>query len=476
MSWFEVDKEGLSKLLQKHGKVFILHELIQNAWDENIQKVEVKLTPVPNKRLYKLEVSDDSPEGWSDLSHAYTLFAESKKKGNPNKRGLFNLGEKLVLALCEEASIVTTKGTVTFGSNGQRNKSRSKIAEGSVLTAYVKMTKAEFDEVSREIKKILPPEGVKTYYNGELLESKKPLRVFEEALPTVISDEEGNLKRTSRKTQIEVYKADGVAMIYEMGIPVVETGDKYHVNVMQKVPINMQRDNVPPSYLKSVRVYVANKTADLMSESDATSTWIKEATSDSRCSDETMGQMLDLRFGEDRVSYDPSDAEANHLAVAKGYTLVSGGTLSKDQWDNAKDFGLMSSSGSVFPTPKPYQEGGRLEKLIPPEDWTTEQKQTVEMFERLSRVLIGSNVSYRIANEPRAHWVANYGGRRMCLNHGRLGKRWWSGPLADKLDLMVHELGHEYESNHLSSKYNDALTKLAGKLAVLALEKPELFK
>jgi hypothetical protein len=30
-----------------------------------------------------LEVTDDSPEGFADLTHAYTLFLESAKKGDP---------------------------------------------------------------------------------------------------------------------------------------------------------------------------------------------------------------------------------------------------------------------------------------------------------------------------------------------------------------------------------------------------------
>lgn len=58
-----------------------------------------------------LEVTDDSPEGFADLTHAYTLFAESAKKGDPLKRGPFNLGEKLVLAISDTVQIATTTGT-----------------------------------------------------------------------------------------------------------------------------------------------------------------------------------------------------------------------------------------------------------------------------------------------------------------------------------------------------------------------------
>ena len=45
----------------------------------------------------------------------------------------------------------------------------------------------------------------------------------------------------------------------------------------------------------------------------------------------------------------------------------------------------------------------------------------------------------------------------------------------DYVDLLIHELGHHYESSHLSEKYHKAITKMAGKVAVLALTKPEVF-
>jgi hypothetical protein len=63
-----------------------------------------------NKAL--LVVQDDAPEGFRDLTHAFTLFAESAKKTNPEQRGRFNLGEKLVLAMCDEVTIRTTKAAV----------------------------------------------------------------------------------------------------------------------------------------------------------------------------------------------------------------------------------------------------------------------------------------------------------------------------------------------------------------------------
>jgi len=108
--WFDVDREGLRRLLEQHGKGRLVAELLQNALDETVTAVAVKLALLPGRPLAELSVEDDAPEGFLNLGHAYTLFAESYKKARPDKRGRFNLGEKLLLAACLEAHIVTTTG------------------------------------------------------------------------------------------------------------------------------------------------------------------------------------------------------------------------------------------------------------------------------------------------------------------------------------------------------------------------------
>ena len=113
--WFSVDKQGLGRQAEEQGKGRLVGELIQNALDEpGVTQIAVSLALVPGQELADLAVEDDAPSGFADLRHAYTLFAPSAKRGNPEQRGQFNLGEKLVLAVCKQASISTTKGTVIF--------------------------------------------------------------------------------------------------------------------------------------------------------------------------------------------------------------------------------------------------------------------------------------------------------------------------------------------------------------------------
>ena len=75
-NWFEVDKHGLARILERKGKEFVLFELVQNAWDESgVTNVSATLEYRGRNRAL-LVVEDDAPEGFHDLSHAFTLFAE----------------------------------------------------------------------------------------------------------------------------------------------------------------------------------------------------------------------------------------------------------------------------------------------------------------------------------------------------------------------------------------------------------------
>src|SRR5271166_5190602 len=70
----------------------------------------VALTKQPGVRHALLRVEDDDPEGFSSLTDSFTLFADSSKKGNVQQRGRFNLGEKLVIAMCCKAEILHRQG------------------------------------------------------------------------------------------------------------------------------------------------------------------------------------------------------------------------------------------------------------------------------------------------------------------------------------------------------------------------------
>ena len=69
-SWLEVDVDGLRKTLSRKGKVWALHELIQNSWDAEATQVNVTLTK-PKDGTSTLTCLDNAPGGFADLTHAH---------------------------------------------------------------------------------------------------------------------------------------------------------------------------------------------------------------------------------------------------------------------------------------------------------------------------------------------------------------------------------------------------------------------
>ena len=302
---------------------------------------------------------------------------------------------------------------------------------------------------------------------------------FEDSLQTEVAGEDGVLRRVLRKARVNIYDPlpGETASVYELGIPVVETGDKYHYDVQQKVPLGFERDNVPPAFLRTLRVLALNATCSRIAQADANQPWAREAAGDRRASDNAVRIMADKRFGEKRVSYDPSDPEANSLAFSKGYTVVTGSQCSAEEWGRMREASAITPAGKVTPSPKPYSQDPDAcpEDLVPESDWTDGMRRTAEYAIILAQRLMDVDITVRMTRANR-QFAACYGGRQLTFEVSSLARSWFDdvGSIQQD-DLLIHEFGHEYASDHLSSGYHRALTLLAAKLKQLALEDPALF-
>lgn len=483
MDWFTVDRQGLAKLLERRGKEFILFELIQNALDEDVAEVRASLERIPGTRLARLVVEDDNPSGFADLTHAFTLFAESSKKTQEKKRGRFNVGEKFCLALCEEAEIASTKGTVAFTKQGRVSR-RARRACGSRFEGHIRLRDDEIAECAAGVMRLLPPPNVKLTFNGYVVPPRPALVEFEATLPTELADAEGALRRTQRKTIVRIVEplAGETPFLYELGIPVCELGDlRWHVDVGMKVPLNIDRDAVTPAYLARIRALVLEHMQAQLTTEDANATWVRDAVQrhGEDLPERVIERVMGLRFGEKRVAYDPSDPEANSRAVAAGYTVIHGGQLSRPEWEAVRRAGAALPAGQVTPSPKVFSEDPDAPplKYLDPEDWTPAIRAVVSYAGRIGERLLGFGIEVKVANSIGWPFAAAYGGRRLILNLGRLGHGWFGRQdLAEINELLIHEFGHEYSMNHLDSAYHDALCRLGGKISRLALLEPVLFE
>ncbi len=474
---FRVDVAGLRRKFAHRSKKFLLYELYQNAVDEDVTRVVIELTPMPGGERCRLVVEDDSPEGFKDLTHSYTLYADSTKLHNPEQRGIWNLGEKLVLAFCTQATIASTRGTVRF-QDGRRFHSGARRLRGTRFEGEILMNAQEYETCCQGMASLIPPAAIEVSFNGSRLQAPPYVKEFTTTLPTTIGDREGGIRRTRRKTIVRLYEPGEktAGWIYEMGIPVVVSGTRWHCDVQQRVPLNMQRDNVTPAYLQELRVAVLNATHDLLDEDDVLKDWARAATNDRRCVPEATTRALDLRFGERRVSYDPSDREANKKAMAEGYSVVHGGSLSKQEWSNAREAGAIQPAGQVTPSRREEPIGEGQPVQITPEIAMVEA-----YIHRIAPRLIGHDVTVRIVDKPTWMVAATFarGGAELTLNLGTLGSpffqdRSWEG-LQRINELLIHEFAHEYTSDHFTTKFHDSVGMLGARLANLALRAPEVF-
>jgi hypothetical protein len=474
---FEVDKAGLEKLLAQRGKEFAVLELIQNALDENVTNVSVHLSPIA-RGFFGIDVEDDCPEGFADLSHAYTLFAESKKKTNPEQRGRFNLGEKLVIACCRRATIVTTTGAIEWDGNHRRSLRRRREF-GSRFEGELRMTLEEATAAIAAVKRVIVPDGVELTINGDVVQRRPWFAQIEETMPTVHADDEGFLRLTQRKTNLNIiYPINNEQpMLYELGIPVVEIDCPWHVDIQQKVPLNTDRDGVTPGYMRRVLATVLNATYDCVPENAIKGAWVNDALASDLLEDKAVEGVMLARYGDKRVVRDPSDPEATNIAMAKGYSIIEPGSFSREQWGSIRRAGAALPAGQVTPSPKPYSKDGDELNLKSPDDWSPGMRRFRNVACALAfRLMDVDDLTVHIATEVTWPYGATYGrvsptAGRLVLNLGRLGHRFFDEVIGVcQLRLLIHEFGHHTSSNHLSAEYHDALCKLGSELAFIDVQ------
>lgn len=491
--WFVAHKTGLrqiaERLVKRRGFGFIGGELYQNVMDTDATVCKLVLEKTRNRGRYILTCEDNDQTGFTDLTHAYTVFAPSLKKNDPEKAGRFNIGEKFVLAFCCEAQIETTKGTVIFNAKGREDYPRRKREVGTKFWATIDCNKHRMTQFLAYMQRIIVRPGLKLTVNDIIVPPRKPIAVFNETLCTEQGDD---LRPTKRKGRVEIYEpTEGeVAMIYELGIPVVETGDKWHYSVCQKVPLNIDRDNVTPAYLRDLRVYVFNHMHKNVTPDGMTALWVDGAASDDKVIDEPVADFKRKRYGENAVAEDPFNPDANAAALVDGRALIPKHGLTQGQRENLKRRGLLLSSTQAYPIAGKgaYSDNpdAPTVKVIPDTKWTEGMHKIFEYTQGVAQRLIGKELVIRFVIWPRRQggtWRACYGtGDSLGLsffdyNVGVIGRRWFDKGVTEDTDsLIIHELGHEFCANHADENYHRALTKLGAKLKTAVLADPGWFR
>ena len=386
--------------------------------------------------------------------------------------------------MCEAASIITTTGSVYFDSKNGRYPGRKKLERGSKVYVVIKMTKDQYFECINYCNSILIPENIKfsVWHESGGVEKnyRKPHVSFVTKLPTELMDGE-SMRKTSRETVVDVHviEAGDTAYIYEMGIPVVEIDCAYNVNVQQKIPLNMDRDNVDPKYLKEIYAEVLNHTFEEIKSEQSSDLWVRSAGQSERIDKEAVKDIFVKRYGK-AVIANPFDKKSIDRAITEGYRVIHSSELSGIELDIARAFGAIRTSSEEFPvtvttstTVKPTEDMQKVAnfcKLVYNEFVVKDKSKAelrVEFIE--SDATCGADFE---REEPRLRFNLTN-----CPKDFFDLFKWkpnWLVMKKELLDLIIHELAHEY-GTHYEKPYLDGITRIGAELTMKALGEPEYF-
>ena len=464
---FEVSTEGMRELQSGREPWQLAKELISNAWDEKTTTCRVQLKALTTRTAY-LSVYDDG-KGFKDIADAWTLMKHTDKRLNPEVRGRFNIGEKEILSVAQEAKITTSGKVIIFPKEGGRQVRRSnKPSSGTLVEVWLLWGSNQVKETIDKLGQLLPPKGIAYTVNNLPISPQTPHKTTEAILETIIQPNIGEpMKSSRRKTAVEIYRNANQhrSILYEMGIPVQEIDCPYSVNIMQKIPLPPNRDTVEASYLQDVYAVVLNATADEVM--DAAANWTRMAIEDKEATPEAVRTIITKRYG-DKVALWSSETKSNERAMLAGYEIVNARTLSSREREVFGDIGIQHTS-DIYPVN--YKPARSLDES----ELTEGMKQVRQYARQLHNGLFNKDIHVDFYNDFKIGEAASYGAGQLTFNIGRLGKAWFNTIDEGTTSLLLHEFAHTEGVGHEPSYYR-SLQKLAGKAVHLALSQPDIFK
>lgn len=489
-AFFEICVKGFRSLMVAKPKWHFVRELISNSFDEvSVKNVEIKLIKEPR---YITIICTDDGDGFERLSDAFTLFAHTKKRSDASVRGRFNMGEKELASISKFMSIETTTGKVVFKDGKRFNHPKTKLDNGTIVTAKIGGSKADLVEILKTINHFKTPfnknlhvmlEDNQKDYSHEFYVNHMDAdwSVIEKLETTLFDEKNGGMRPTKRNTEVQIFKtnhhrlgfkdehcmydlknSEETSYLLELGIPVQEIECNYSVNVNQKIPLNANRDSVKDSYLRDIYALVLNATHTDLDESDVSDAWVRMASDDDLVSDEAFESVKTKRYGEKAVFWS-SDMNANEDAMSRGYKIIHGKEVSQGERDRLRGIGMVSSS---IKFKRPVGNAKRIPKM----DYTDNMYEFRSVLQDICKVLNIGEPRLAYIDFPEGGMLASYERSGHVISINMAKSFWMKGkfdPRGEKfIDVLMHELAH-INANELFSHdriFYDTLSKHSARL------------
>ncbi len=142
--------------------------------------------------------------------------------------------------------------------------------------------------------------------------------------------------------------------------------------------------------------------------------------------------------------------------------------------ERAAPDGAIEPAGQVMPGPKTRTgednaNAPGFEDWIPEVEWTDGMAAIAGFAQRVAEKVLSRRIVVKFCATGHHLGGASYGSGELVFNRFRLGNDWFEhGVTEDVVRLLIHEFGHEYSPDHLSSEYHEALCEIGARMFLLA--------
>jgi|GEM_PF-3629164 hypothetical protein len=480
--WFAFDSQKQASRVR--GLLFghVLKELLANSLDAGATSTTLNCEPADasrkdraGNRAFTVECRDNG--GGCCDPEILRRVGSTTSDQSASKRGRFGRGLIDVISICERAEIRTLGHRLAFQPGRCVISAIRNHEAGLAFEGLLRHPGAEEAELKRFFESIILPEGVEFEFNGVRVPHRETFRTAANVrLPTPLLDPKTETVRSQRMpTEVGlVAKFGETPMIYELGIPVDDApwSLPYDINVMQKTPLDIDRNMLPDKYKAQVVAELVEPSSDLYEEltrkeGKAPPEIADKPDNAKRLSESAQTAIVEahLKTSRDlilrRNPLDDDDLSESQELEGRGYLPVNRGHLPS---------GLSALLEDCPTVHKTHDEKckalSRSTDSFPKE--TARQAACLRVFGEIASALVGSPVRCeRIQGE----------GFEGAWQDGDLGLNidvpfLWDNPLGEKaLGVLVHECAHANVSGHCPA-FEMESAQLGARLAIWVAKNP----
>lgn len=452
---FAISAEGMGEL-NKDRFERLVYELIQNVFDEESATACAVSVYHYISTGARIVVKDDG-DGFTNPRNAWEVNGPNPKRGQPEKRGMFNMGAQQAISAASYAKVTTVGYTIEFPESGGRLVRRNRRKSGTEVVLVMPWDSIDTDRMRDKLRIVRRPRDCKFLINGREVNHPEPLKVHEATLETVVQEKPGEaMRRTRRKTRMHISRPvakDGRGWIFDQGMPVQPIEAGFDVDVMQKIPQNPNRDTVSETYLQDIYAEVLNAMHPDMGRDEFSETWVRTAVEDSRVNEGAARATVKNRLGEKAVMWS-SNRNANLEAIDNGYHVVHPRTMSKEERTTLQEIGGLESAGARFGSSLGGSEDPyfRMVDVSDDADKLAFKEWVIELGH-----YIGVTVDVQFIHNSRSFAMADCtrssARPTMRFNLARLDDEFFTARDREQLGLVIHELGHVAAIGDLAHGY-----------------------